>query len=222
MFTSNTPSVAAPSVSAAVGAALGRGPAAGPRPWNTQQARMILAGHPENVRDTRCWLRAVMRGWAVSEESAESAVLLLSELVSNAVLHARNTCRVLVTARLRWGLLQCEVEDQDPSWRPGRTRRGAGEGGAPTNPGPVGGVAASLGGSRTPDTAVEEPAETGRGLPLLDALASTWGVRRHSRGNTVWFVLPTRDCPDASAAVTAKPSDSSADGCAPGLARRPA
>ncbi|MDT0464475.1 MULTISPECIES: hypothetical protein [Streptomyces] len=47
----------------------------------------------------------------MSKDSAESAVLLLSELVSNAVLRARNTCRVLVTAQLRWGLLECEVED---------------------------------------------------------------------------------------------------------------
>ncbi|MEV0373765.1 hypothetical protein AB0I10_28830 [Streptomyces sp. NPDC050636] len=38
-------------------------------------------------------------------------------------------------------------------------------------------------------------------MPLLDALAGAWGVRHHSRGKTVWFVLPTRECPDASAAV---------------------
>lgn len=60
-----------------------------------------------------------MAGWAVSEDNAESAVLLLSELVSNAVLPARNTGRVLVSARLRWGLLECEVASQDLSWGPG-------------------------------------------------------------------------------------------------------
>lgn len=48
---------------------------------------MLLAGHPENVRGTCCRPRAVLRAWAVSEDSAESAVLLLSGLVSNAVLH---------------------------------------------------------------------------------------------------------------------------------------
>lgn len=48
---------------------------------------MLLAGHPENVRGTCCRPRAVLRARAVSEDSAESAVLLLSGLVSNAVLH---------------------------------------------------------------------------------------------------------------------------------------
>lgn len=49
---------------------------------------MLLAGHPENVRGTCCRPQAVLRARAVSEDSAESAVLLLlSGLVSNAVPH---------------------------------------------------------------------------------------------------------------------------------------
>jgi hypothetical protein len=30
-------------------------------------------------------------------------------------------------------------------------------------------------------------ATTGRGLALLDALASSWGADRHVEGKTVWF-----------------------------------
>lgn len=33
---------------------------------------------------------------------------------------------------------------------------------------------------------------SGRGLMLVDALASQWGVFRHDRGKTVWFTLPRR------------------------------
>lgn len=33
-------------------------------------------------------------------------------------------------------------------------------------------------------------ATTGRGLLLVDALASDWGVRRSGPGKTVWFELP--------------------------------
>ncbi|MEU6282769.1 ATP-binding protein [Streptomyces sp. NPDC047028] len=184
MFTSST---ASPFTARSAPSSSGPAPrraADGSRPWSSEQARMLLAGRPENVRDTRRWLRAVMAEWAVSEDSAESAVLLLSELVGNAVLHARNTCRILVTARLRWGLLECEVEDQDP------------------NRGPRHGW--------TPDTGIGEPAESGRGIPLLEALADAWGVRRHSRGKSVWFVLSTHPRPDAGAAVEAEPSRRSA------------
>ena len=35
-------------------------------------------------------------------------------------------------------------------------------------------------------------ATTGRGLALVDAMASAWGAHRHGRGKTVWFeVRPT-------------------------------
>ncbi|MFJ8085266.1 ATP-binding protein [Streptomyces sp. NPDC096205] len=131
MFISSTASSAAvPSLPTPPGTAAGESPAAG-RPWRTAQERMLLASRPENVRDTRSWLRAVLERWAVSEDSAQSAMLLLSERVGNAVLHARDTSRVLVTARLRWGLVECEVEDQDPNWGTGRTGRGTAEAGVP-------------------------------------------------------------------------------------------
>ncbi|MFE9093206.1 hypothetical protein [Streptomyces sp. NPDC007264] len=57
-------------------------------------------------------------------------------------------------------------------------------------------------------------------MPLLDAVAGARGVRRHSRGKVVSFVLPTRDCPDTGAAVAAKPPASFTDGRVPGLASR--
>jgi anti-sigma regulatory factor (Ser/Thr protein kinase) len=39
---------------------------------------------------------------------------------------------------------------------------------------------------------LREPADTehGRGLNLLDALASRWGVRSRESGKVVWFELP--------------------------------
>jgi anti-sigma regulatory factor (Ser/Thr protein kinase) len=39
------------------------------------------------------------------------------------------------------------------------------------------------------------PAESGRGLRMVEALADAWGVREHESGKTIWFYLarPTTD-----------------------------
>lgn len=48
-------------------------------------------------------------------------------------------------------------------------------------------------------------AETGRGLRIVDALASDWGVRQTATGKTVWFEVPAR---------AASPGRAAADGAA--------
>ncbi len=46
----------------------------------------------------------------------------------------------------------------------------------------------------TPDPPVQLPPdrsrENGRGIVIVDALASSWGVRRDREGKSVWFELP--------------------------------
>ena len=80
--------------------------------------------------------------------------LLVTELTTNAVLHARSPIRLSVTPgpdRVR-----VEVRDDDP--RPLA---------APSRPDPE-----SL---------------QGRGLWLVDAIATSWGVNSNEKGKTVWF-----------------------------------
>jgi anti-sigma regulatory factor (Ser/Thr protein kinase) len=87
----------------------------------------------------------------------DAAVLLVSELATNAVLHARTDflVRVHVTDRL------VRVEVQDANERP-----------------PLIG--------HTPAEAT-----SGRGLHLVQSLASTWGVEGRADGKIVWFELPS-------------------------------
>lgn len=103
---------------------------------------------------------------------AESAVLLLSELAANAVVHADCptssglVCRAALApaggpAASGGGLLRIEVHDQAEQERVPRPRYG------------------------------DADEESGRGLCIVAALAREWGVRRSplTRGNAVWATL---------------------------------
>ncbi|WP_326687586.1 MULTISPECIES: ATP-binding protein [unclassified Streptomyces] len=130
-------------------------------------------GHVARVRAlfTR-WLEG-RREPTVPLSVAESAVLLLSELAANAVVHADCptgsglVCRAALAPATGpgasgGGLLRIEVHDQAEGERVPRPRYGDAE------------------------------EESGRGLCIVAALAGEWGVRRSplTRGNAVWATLP--------------------------------
>ncbi|PRY14182.1 anti-sigma regulatory factor (Ser/Thr protein kinase) [Kineococcus rhizosphaerae] len=92
----------------------------------------------------------------VAEGVCDSAVLMVSELVTNAVEHARSRVELAVAVSPRD--VHVEVGDHN----------------------------AALPAVRHPDTG----AVHGRGMAIVDALASAWGVRPAGRGKTVWFDLP--------------------------------
>jgi len=95
----------------------------------------------------------------------ETLELILSEVVSNAVVHAHSEPEVSV--RLLDGFLRVDVAD-DSDIMP-VTRPAGGLGGAPEDSLSVG----------------------GRGLHILDSEASRWGVsRRAGGGKVVWFEVP--------------------------------
>jgi anti-sigma regulatory factor (Ser/Thr protein kinase) len=102
-----------------------------------------------------------LTAWRLPGELRADAVLLLSELATNAVLHtvsARILCGIgLITDRR----LRLEVHDHDRTGR-GLPRR---------DPGP--------------------DDEGGRGLLLVQHIADTWGVHRSALtgGNAVWATL---------------------------------
>ena len=90
----------------------------------------------------------------------EAAALLVSELVTNAVRHAKGIDVVTVNLHAGRTWLRIEVQDTDRHWP------------QPRIPG--------------------RHDESGFGFILVDALASTWGVRETEAGKAVWAELDTR------------------------------
>lgn len=87
-------------------------------------------------------------------ELAEDVLLLVSELIANAVLHARTPMRLRASAAD--GRVTVAVEDDDPLHAPCPSDRGT-------------------------------QAISGRGMRLVDLLASSWGVEVGKRSKVVWF-----------------------------------
>lgn len=118
---------------------------------------------PATVREVRAFLRQTLKGWGVEEDCAETAVLCLSELVTNAVMHGSGRCSVRVSQES--AVITVAVRDAG---------------------------ARDVGTLRVEPTGGGEPdplAVHGRGLQLVDALASRWGSDLSATGLTVWFVL---------------------------------
>ena len=109
------------------------------------------------VAEARRFLRRTLRDWGIDEETTDAAVLCVSELVTNAVVHAYAGC--VVRALLDRGILTITVRDN----------------------GAQSGTAAEL---------LDDPVRVhGRGLQLVDALATRWGSEPDAVGTTAWFVL---------------------------------
>lgn len=106
----------------------------------------------------RAWTQA--RVAAVADERTDDAMLIVSELVTNAVRHAGTN--VVLTVRVHPDRIRIEVSDgvdELSAMMPGR-----------------------------PDSSRPD----GRGLVIVAALASNWGVTREpdGLGKTVWADLP--------------------------------
>jgi anti-sigma regulatory factor (Ser/Thr protein kinase) len=139
-------------------------PAATWGPWKTElpPCTWRLARHPRSVGRARRRFRDQAARWRLPEEAAETAALLLSELVTNAVRHSHVRGRhVEVCCRVLAGAATLRVEVSD-----------AGDG-----------VPVARG------AAADD--ESGRGLTLVTALAADWGVlpRPHGIGKTVWYEI---------------------------------
>jgi PAS domain S-box-containing protein len=113
-----------------------------------------------SVATARAFVRDTLQGWGHSE-LVDDAVVLTSELVTNAVVHAGTRADVLCL-RTEDGI-RVEVGDRYPEREV-----------------PLQGTGTSLGG---PDR------EGGRGLLLCAALASKWGVEYSPAQKHVWFQL---------------------------------
>ena len=87
--------------------------------------RISLASRPTSAREARDRLTSFLGSWG-DEEARDNATLLLSEVITNAVRHARGGT-ILITLTLSQGRLVAQVQDESASVP---VRRGtAGEGG---------------------------------------------------------------------------------------------
>lgn len=102
-----------------------------------------------------------LRSWGLSDESCQDAILVLSELATNAVRHTPSTRFLCCVGLTSDNLIRLEVHDHDTT-TPHL---------APCSP--------------TPDD------EAGRGLLLVHHLTERWGVERSvlTGGNAVWAFL---------------------------------
>ncbi|MGH4027517.1 ATP-binding protein [Actinomycetota bacterium Odt1-20B] len=120
-----------------------------------------LDPRPGSASVARHMTRERLGGWSTDEDACEAAALVVSELVTNAIVHTASR-RIICELCTEPGKLRIAVRDEG---------RGRGV------PRPA---------RRGPDE------EHGRGLLLVEAVSSAWGVRESAPGLTVWAELPLR------------------------------
>lgn len=126
------------------------------------RAQLEIDADPREVGRARRWVRARLAGSGISEDGAlgETLILLVSELVTNAVVHAGcpAVLRVLLPQRSAGGggRSVVRVEVADGSGRGPSRRQANGE-----------------------DV-------NGRGLELVDGLADRWGWNAEGQGKRIW------------------------------------
>ena len=121
-------------------------------------ARAQLDARPQSAASARRFVDETLRRWRC-HELFDTVALLASELVTNAILHARTELELSV--RLTPSAIRVDVADRNPQ-RP------------------------------VPRDAAPEDT-SGRGLALVETLASAWGVDERPGGKSVWFEVPRPD-----------------------------
>ncbi|MDQ0991955.1 SpoIIE family protein phosphatase [Streptomyces sp. V3I7] len=129
-----------------------------PRPTVRRTLLGVAQAEPERIAEARRHLRELLHDWA-SPDQVDSAVLLLSELLTNVLVHTDTDAALLVEVSGDPGERRLKVEVTD-----------AGD---------------DLPHKRRPG----ELASSGRGLMLIELLADAWGVDPRGEGKSIWFEL---------------------------------
>jgi anti-sigma regulatory factor (Ser/Thr protein kinase) len=125
-----------------------------------EQATLQLVPALRAPRAARAFVTETLTAWDVQADEVEAAKLVVSELVTNAVLHSPESATISLDLRLTDGAVRVLVTD--------------------------GGLAEPK--RRAPPDA--STAESGRGVRLFDAFTERWGTESHGRdGKTVWCEL---------------------------------
>ncbi|MFE1886595.1 ATP-binding SpoIIE family protein phosphatase [Streptomyces diastatochromogenes] len=132
------------------------------RPTVRRTLLSVAQDEPERIAEARRHLRELLHDWA-SDEQVDSAVLLVSEMVTNVLVHTDADSLLLaeVTGEPGGRRLRVEVSDAGDDL-PHRRRPG-------------------------------ELASSGRGLILIELLAHVWGVDPRGEGKSIWFELYESD-----------------------------
>jgi anti-sigma regulatory factor (Ser/Thr protein kinase) len=142
-------------------------PRATPRPPGSDQRTAILGsatipGRPEEVRGARAFVARTLSVGPTTTVDIDTATLLTSELVTNAVLHTASGAPggtvTIVVVDVADGVLIEVIDD-----------------------GSVG----------TPVVKDDLITTNGHGLYLVQQLTAQWGYLRDPAGTTVWFHLPS-------------------------------
>ncbi|QFR97595.1 ATP-binding protein [Streptomyces tsukubensis] len=162
-----------------------------------------LAAHPGSAAQARRLTRAQLDGWALGEDTCEAATLVVSELVTNAIVHTGSRQIVCELRELYGDTRNDSVVG--PSGEPSEalgtalSEDSSGHAGTGDGPGVTPGRRLRIavrdegcGGGR-PLTPPKEPQdEHGRGLLLVAAMSSAWGAQETEPGAglVVWAELP--------------------------------
>ncbi|MER7575603.1 SpoIIE family protein phosphatase [Streptomyces sp. NPDC126514] len=140
------------------GEGCGCGESVAVRPAVRRTMLTVAQDEPERVAVARQHLRELLHDWP-SDDQVDSAVLLLSETLTNVLVHTDADALLLAEVRGEAGGRRMRVEVTDTSDDLPHKRR----------PG--------------------ELASSGRGLMLIELLADTWGVDPRGEGKSIWFEL---------------------------------
>jgi serine phosphatase RsbU (regulator of sigma subunit)/anti-sigma regulatory factor (Ser/Thr protein kinase) len=134
------------------------GGAAAVRPEVRRSLLTVAQAEPERISVARQQLRELLHDWT-SPDQVDSAVLLLSEMLTNVLVHTDTDALLLAEVSGDKGERRMRVEVTD-----------AGD---------------DLPHKRRPG----ELASSGRGLVLIELLADAWGVYPRGQGKSIWFEL---------------------------------
>ncbi|MER8068937.1 SpoIIE family protein phosphatase [Streptomyces sp. NPDC094034] len=118
----------------------------------------VAQAEPERIAGVRRQLRQLLHDWA-DPEQIDAAELMVSEMITNVLVHTDGDARLVAEARGEPGDRRLRVEVADASDELPHRR----------HPG--------------------ELASSGRGLVLMEMLADAWGVDPRGEGKSIWFEL---------------------------------
>ncbi|MGP3687138.1 SpoIIE family protein phosphatase [Streptomyces sp. IBSNAI002] len=121
----------------------------------------VAQAEPERIAGARRQIRELLHDWA-DDEQVDSAVLMVSEMVTNVLMHTDGDALLVAEAVGELGERRLRVEVADGSDELPHKR----------HPG--------------------EMASSGRGVLLTEMLADAWGVDPRGEGKSIWFELYER------------------------------
>ncbi|WP_336047444.1 ATP-binding SpoIIE family protein phosphatase [Streptomyces sp. CA2R101] len=141
----------------AAGCGVGTGGLFAPQPIR-RTVLSVAQAEPERIAEARRQVRDVLHDWA-DPDQVDSAVLMVSEMVTNVLLHTDGEALLVAEITGERGARRIRVDVADSS--------------------------DELPHRRCPG----ELASSGRGLMLLELLAGSWGVDPRGDGKSTWFEL---------------------------------